>query len=107
MTPTVLDSFPPLQSAIAQAESWTRYLKARRPESGGRRPEEVAASLESIVWAGTLLGEMLPFTWRLAFENLFRPGNESWTTAQEFEAIRQEVRRLFFTAREAMDWTRQ
>jgi hypothetical protein len=107
MTLTVLDNFPPLQSAIAQAESWTSYLKARRPESGNRRPEEVAVSLEPIVWVGVKLGELLPFTWRLTFDTLFRPGEESWTTVKEFETVRQAVYRLFFTAREAMDWTRQ
>ncbi len=101
----VLNAFPPLQGAIAQAESWARYLNARRPELASRQPEE--AGLESIVWFGAKLGELLPFTWQLTFDSLFRPGEESWTTAQEFEAIRQEVRRLFFTAREAMDQTRQ
>jgi len=100
MTPRVIDRFPPLQGAIAQAESWSCYLNARRPE-------EMAASLESIVWVGVKLGELLPFTWRLTFENLFRPGEGSWTTVKEFEAARQQVHRLFFTAREAMDMSRQ
>ena len=100
MTAVLLDRFPPLQGAITQAESWTSYLNAHRPE-------EIAVSLESIVWAGVKLGESLPFTWRLTFDNLFRPGEECWTTVKEFEAIRQAVRLLFFTAREAMDRTRQ
>jgi hypothetical protein len=107
MTATVLDRFPPLEGAIAQAESWTRYLKARQPDSGNRRPEELIASLESIVGAGVKLGEMLPFTWRLTFENLLRSSEESWTTVKEFESVRQAVHRLFFTAREALDSTRQ
>jgi hypothetical protein len=107
MTPVVLDKFPPLQSAIAQAESWTNYLRARQPDPGNRRPEEVVAALESIVWVGVKVGEMLPFTWRLTFDTLLRPGQESWTTVTEFEAVRQAVHRLFFTAREALDWTRQ
>src|SRR5207248_6526238 len=101
------DTFAPLQGAIAQAESWTRYLTARRPDLVHRQPEEIASSLESIVWAGALSGELLPFTWRLTFDDLFRPGETSWTTVEEFEAVRQEVRRLFFTAREALDMTRQ
>src|ERR1700722_9115334 len=91
----VLDTFSPLQGAIAQAESWTRYLNARRPELTNRRPEEVTAAQESMIWFGVKLGELLPFTWRLAFNTLLRPGDEPWTTVQEFEAIRQEVRRLF------------
>ena len=100
MSTAVLDTFPPLHGAIAQAESWTHYLKARRPE-------EVVASLESIVAVGINLGEMLPLTWRLTFTDLLRSGTETWSTVREFEAIRQSVARLFFTAREALDWTRQ
>ncbi len=107
MTARVLDRFPPLQGAIAQAESWTRYLNAQQPELGSRRPEEITAFLEAIVWVGVKLGELLPFTWRLTFANLFRPGEAPWTTVKEFEAVRQEVHRLFFTAREALDMTRQ
>lgn len=94
------DTFAPLQGAIVQAESWTSYLSARKPE-------EIASSGESIVWAGALSGELLPFTWSVAFQSLFRSGEASWTTVREFEAIRQEVRRLFFTARAALDLTRQ
>ena len=101
------DAFPPLQGAIAQNESWTRYLNARRPDSPARRPEDIAASVDAIVSAVATLGETLPMTWSLTFDNLLRPGTESWSTVQELETIRQEVRRLFFTAREAMDKTRQ
>src|SRR5207248_3237486 len=53
------------------------------------------------------IGGVAPFTWRLTFDTLFRPGQESWTTIKEFETVRQAVYRLFFTAREALDWTRQ
>ncbi len=59
------------------------------------------------MWVGVKVGEMLPFTWQLTFDVLFRPGEETWTTIEEFEAVRQKVHRLFFTAREAMDSTRQ
>jgi hypothetical protein len=100
MTTTVLDNLPPLQSAIAHAESWTRYLK-------GQRLEELAVSLESIVGVGVNLGELLAFSWRLTFDGLFRPGKESWTTVKEFEAVRQAVYHLFCTGREALAWTRQ
>ncbi len=103
----VLDTFSPLQGAIAQAESWTRYLDARRPELTNRRPEEVAAAQESMIWFGVKLGELLPYTWRLTFQYAVAPADESWAPVQELEAIRQDVRRLFFTAREAMDSTRQ
>jgi len=99
----VPDPFPPLEAAIVQAESWTGYLKANQVALAGTRRE----TLESIVWTGTLAGEMLPFTWRLTFDNLFLHGKESWTTVKEFEAVRQKVRRLFFTAREAMEFTRK
>jgi hypothetical protein len=96
-----------LQSTIASAESWTRFLNARRPESLSGRPEEGTASVESIVAAVVSLGEALPATWRLTFNTLLCPGGEPWTTVEAFEAIRQQVRRLFFTTREAMDRARE
>jgi hypothetical protein len=104
---TAIDSFPPLQGGVAQAESWTRHLTTRRPELGGRPAEEVATSLEFIVWYGVKLGEILPLHWSIVFDNLFRPGQEAWTTVKEFEAARQAVRHLFFTVREAMEGTLQ
>jgi hypothetical protein len=103
----LLNNFPPLQGAITQAESWTRYLTAQQPQFGKRPPADVAVALESIVWVGVKLGEVLPFTWRVTFDNLFRPGQKSWTTVEQFDAVRQAVRLLFFSAREAMDMTRQ
>jgi hypothetical protein len=103
----VLDDFRPLQGAVAQAESWTKYLNARHDDQGSRRPEEIATCAESIVWIGVHLGESLPFTWRLTFDNLLRRGSPAWQTVKDFEAIRQAVRALFFTAREAMDSTRR
>jgi hypothetical protein len=99
MTTAAADDFA-LYHAINQAESVTRYLN-------DRKPEQIAASLESIVWAGVMLGETLPLTWRLAFDNLFRPGEPYWCTVGEFEAARNAVRRLFFTHREAMEAARQ
>ena len=99
MSFAVADDFA-LQHAIDRAESVTRYLDARRPE-------QVADSLGSVVRAGIKLGEGLPDAWRLAFNNLVRVGDESWTTVAEFEAVRNAVRRLFFTAREAMEKTRR
>jgi hypothetical protein len=104
---TVLANFSPLQGAISQAVSWKQFLNDNRDELGSRRPEELVTCLENIVWFGAKMGELLPFTWRLTFDNLFAPGAVSWTSIKDFEAVRQEVRRLFFTAREAMDMTRQ
>lgn len=97
-----LENFLPLQDVIARAEAWTRSLNAQRSEMNGKRAEEMAASVEYIVSVGISLGELLPLAWRVTFDNLFRPGAESWTTPKEFEAVRREVKRLFFTAREAM-----
>ena len=79
----------------------------RRPKLDVQSTEEMAASLDSIVSYGVKCGELLPLTWRLAFDTLFRPGEESWTTVKEFEDIRQAVRLLFFTAREALSRTRE
>ncbi len=106
MTPTTIQEFPPLQSAIAQAESWTRFLNESPLDARYRSSEENIASLESSILAiGVKVGEMLPLTWRLTFEVLFRPGQESWSALHEFEAVRQTVHRLFFTAREALEST--
>src|SRR5205809_893487 len=107
MTMTVFDRFPPLQGAITQAESWTRYLHDREGELGARWPEELVASAEDIVQAGIHVGELLPITWRLVCERLFRPGEGLWSSVRDFEAVRQAIRRMFFTAREAMDCTRK
>jgi hypothetical protein len=108
MTPPTFDNFLPLQSAIFQAESWTRYLKEHWPESSSRRlEEELFASVESVLSLGIKVGEMLPLTWRLTFDVFFRTGEESWTSVPEFEAVRKDMHRLFFTVREAMDSTRQ
>lgn len=96
---TVADDFA-LQHAIDRAESVTRYLDARRPE-------QVADSLEAVIAAGVETGEALPDAWRQAFHNLLGEGEESWTTVAEYEAVRDAVRRLFFTAREAMEKARR
>ena len=104
---TVLADFRPLQGTIAQAESWTHYLNTRRDVLDDRRPDEIAASLENVVWAGVHLGELLPHTWLVTFDNLFRAGHGSWTSVKEFDSIRQEVRRLFFTTREALELFRR
>ena len=91
----VADDFA-LQHAIDRAESVSRYLDARRPE-------QVADSLEAVVAAGVETGEALPDAWRQAFHNLLGGDEDSWTTVAEFEAVRNAVRRLFSTAREAME----
>jgi hypothetical protein len=103
---TTITSFPPLQGAIAQAEAWTQFLKAQREEIDNRPSDIKVAYFENMVWYGVQLGEAIPLTWRLTFDSLFRIGDKPWSTVTEFEAVRQEVRRLFFTAREAMDVSR-
>jgi hypothetical protein len=107
MPGTAVESFPPLQGAIAQAESWKQYLMSQQDRLSQRTPAEIAACLENIVWFGVKLGELLPLIWQLTFDRLFHPGAESWTTVGDFETTRQSVRHLFFTAREALAATRQ
>jgi hypothetical protein len=99
----ITNTFPRLEAAILQAEFWTNFIKTNQATLASSRWEK----LESIVWIGVLEGETLPYTWRLTFDTLLLPGKELWTTVKEFEAVRQKVRRLFFTSREAMDFTRQ
>lgn len=99
MSIAVADDFA-LQHAIDRAESVTRYLDARRPE-------QVAGSLGAVIAAGVRAGEELPAAWRLAFNTLVRTGDGSWSTVAEYEAVRNAVRRLFTTAREAMEKTRR
>ena len=103
---TVATRFPPLQGAISQAELWTHYLDARGDEIGHRPPKEIGVALKNIVGFGVSVGELLPFTWGLIFCDLIRSGEPTWTTVAEFEAARQEVRRLFYITREAMERTR-
>ncbi len=95
----VADDFA-LQHAIDRAESVSRYLDARRPE-------QVADSLEAVVAAGVETGEALPDAWRQAFHNLLGDDEDSWTSVAEFEAVRNAVRRLFSTVREAMEKARR
>jgi hypothetical protein len=103
---TAISTYPPLQGAIAQAESWVRYLDARQ-DTNGHHAKEKASALKNIVAVGIRLGELLPFTWRVIFLDLLRPSEPHWMTVREFEATRQEVRRLFFITREALERTRQ
>jgi hypothetical protein len=96
---TVLDHFPPLRGAILQAQSWTSYLHAG--------PDESDASLDKFIAVGIQLGDWLSLTWRLTFDRFFKTDKTTWSTPKDLEAVRQEVRRLFFTTREAMDGFRQ
>jgi len=100
---TAMNSFPPVQGAIAQAEAWTRYLDTRQAQLDGRTPETVG-SLEPIVLYAVKLGEMLSLHWRIVSDELARSGH-AWTTVKEFESARESVRLMFFTAREAMEKT--
>ena len=101
------DTFAALQDASSGTEFLTRSLAALRRQLSDRRPDEIAASVDNIVWVWVNLGELLPIQWGVTFDNLFRPGRPSWTTAREFGAVRQQVQRLFFTMREALETTRQ
>lgn len=101
---TGLNSFPPLQAAIAHAESWRSYLTAFQQDLRSPHTPDIIARAEDSVNIGIQLGELLPLTWRAAFHGLFRP---CWQSAKEFEAVRQQIRALFFTAREAMDDARE
>ena len=104
---TVLNTFPPLQAAIAHAESWRTYLNVCQDELRSPHAQDIVARAENTVGIGVQLGELLPITWRAAFHGLFRPSLASWYSVKEFEAIRQEVRALFYTVREAMDGARK
>src|SRR5438067_7094 len=104
---TVLNTFPPLQAAIAHAESWRTYLNACQDELRSPHGQEIVAKAENTVSIGVQLGELLPITWRAAFHVFFRPSLASWNSAKEFEAFRQEVRALFYTVREALDESRK
>ena len=67
-------SLPPLQAAIAHAESWRTYLNACQDELRSPHAQEVLAQAENTIGIGIQLGELLPLTWRAAFHGLFRPG---------------------------------
>jgi hypothetical protein len=100
---TVLETFPPLQTAIANAESWKTYLSACEEELRSQHSQDIFAKAENSVGIGAQLGEFLPLTWRAAFHCLFRPTLAPWNSVKEFEALRQNLRGLFYTVREAMD----
>ena len=104
---TVPNTFPPLQPAIAHAESWRIYLNACQDELRSPHAQDFATRAENSVAIGVQLGELLPITWRAAFHVLFRPNLASWKSVKEFEAFRQEVRALFYTVREALDESRK
>ncbi len=103
----VLDRFPPLQGAIAHAESWKTYLNACQEELGSQPAQDIIARAENNVGIGIQLGELLPITWSALFNAIFRPSLASWNSVKEFEAFRQQVRALFYTVREAMDSVRK
>jgi|ERR1051325_5606860 hypothetical protein len=103
----VLNPFPPLQGAIAYAESWRTYLNACNDELRSPTSNDVIARAESHIHIGVMLGELLPSTWRAAFNALFRPTLAPWNSVREFEAFRHETRALFYTVRETMDSIRK
>jgi hypothetical protein len=97
-----------LEVAIRGAESVGSLLDAESPGRVAAAPisPDQLNVLDGLVWAGAFMGETLPMTWRLTFDNLFGEPTESWTTIQDFEAARNGVRKLFFTCREGMDKAR-
>ena len=103
----VLNPFPPLQGAIAYAESWQTYLNDCQDELRSPHAHDFITKAENHVGIGVQLGELLPSTWRLAFNALFRSRQASWSSVKEFEAFRQQMRALFYTVREAMDSIRK
>ncbi len=104
---TVLETFPPLQTAIANAESWKTYLNSCQDELRSLHSQDIIAKAENAVGIGAQLGEFLPLTWRAAFHCLFRPTLAPWNSVKEFEALRQHLRGLFYTVWEAMDGARK
>ena len=104
---TVLDTFPPLQATIDHAKSWNPYLNPSQDELRSSHTQDIITRAENTVGIGILLGELLPVTWRAAFHSLFRPTLAPWKSVKEFEALRQEVRALFYTLREAIDNARK
>ena len=103
----VLDTFPPLQAAIALAESWKPYLNPSQDELRGPPAQDFVNRAENAIGIGVQLGELLPITWRAAFHGRLRPTSASWHSVQEFETVRQAVRALFYTVREAMESARK
>jgi hypothetical protein len=103
----VLDTFPPLQAAIALAEYWKSYLNPSQDELCSPPAQDFVRRAKNAVGIGVQLGEMLPITWRATFHGRLRSTSASWHSVQEFETVRQEVRALFFTVRGAMDSARK
>ena len=97
-----------LEVAIRGAASVGSLLDAESPARDAAAPisPDQVNVLNGLVWAGAFMGETLPMTWRLTFDNLFGSSTEPWTTLQDFEAARNGVRKLFFTCREGMDKAR-
>src|ERR1043166_4144705 len=100
---TVVEPFPPLRETVAYAKTWGTYLRTCRDELATPHAKEIVARAENCVRIGVMLGELLPITWRGVFHALFRPLSGAWKPVVEFEALRQEVRALFFTVRESME----
>lgn len=96
--------FPPIEGAIAQAESWKEYL-THLGDLRKHKHAQITGLMRSIVGTGIRLGELLPLTWRLTFDDLINA--PEWITTEDFEKTRQSVRRLFFTVREALELTWQ
>jgi hypothetical protein len=102
----VLTTFPPLQAAIAYAESWRTYLNACQDELCSPNAQAVITRAQNSIGIGVMLGEFLPSAWHANFNILFRPSLAPWKSVKEFEAFRQDTRALFYKVREAMDGAR-
>jgi hypothetical protein len=95
--------FPPLQVAIAHAESCRSYLNACAQELRNRPERAMVNWAEELVRAAIQQGELLHVTWLAALHGGLRSNQGSWRSVQEFEAFRKELRALFFTVRETLD----
>src|SRR5438477_487580 len=104
---TAPSNFPPLQATIAYAETWRTCLNACQDELHGPEAADVVAKAENVIGIGVQLGELLPITWRAAFDCILRPDLSPWKTVKDFESFRQALRALFYTVREAMDSARK
>jgi hypothetical protein len=100
---SALNAFTPLQTAIAHVESWRIYLNASYDDLCGKPAQDLAAIAENTVDIGVLLGELLSITWRAVFNSQLRSSAASWSTVSDFEALRKDLRALFYTTREAME----
>lgn len=103
----VLNTFPPLQAAIARAASLRTEVNAFQDELRSPHPRDAIVKAEHTIGKCVQLGELLPLTWREVFHGLFGPDSASWQSVREFEAVGQLVSTLFHTVRLLMAEVRE